>query len=164
MKRNRRKNIPLLDELDKSIIEELQKDARQSYYSLGLKLQVSEGTIRNRIDSELKKEVMTLQAVIKPLKIGLNFTCVMGLEIAVDKLRIAGTELAKCPNVYFLVGCTGDFDFLAFLVFKDATGFEQFMTDVISVIPGIKKCRTFVSTSLVKTPWNDTVAIRQLLD
>ena len=74
MKKYRKSKLHALDDLDQSIIQELQVDARQSYLSLGKKIGASEGTIRNRVKSALKGEVIKLKAVLNPSKIGFDFT------------------------------------------------------------------------------------------
>ena len=164
MKKYRKTKLPLLDEIDKSIIRELQVDARQSYLSLGKKIGASEGTIRNRVRLELERGIIKLKAVLNPTKIGFDFTCVIGLEIAIEKLREAGAALAENPNVYFLVGTTGTFDLIAIVVFRNTNEFDQFMKDTISRLPGISRTQTFVNMSLIKTPWVDNLDIKRLLE
>jgi Lrp/AsnC family transcriptional regulator for asnA, asnC and gidA len=164
MKKYRKTKLPTLDEIDDSIIQELQIDARQSYMGLGRKIGASEGTIRNRVKKLLKREIIKLKAVINPAKIGFDFGCVVGLEIAIEKLGEAGIELAGNPNVYYLVGCTGAFDLLAILMFRNTSEFDIFMRETIARLPGIKRTQTFVNMSLIKTPWVDNVDIKKLLE
>src|SRR5512137_490850 len=153
MKKYRKPKLSLLDEIDKSIIEELQLDARQSYLSLGKKIGASEGTIRNRVKLGLDKEIIKLKAVVNPTKIGFEFSCVVGLEIAIEKLREAAVALAKHPNVYFLVGCTGAFDLIAMLIFRNTNELDDFMKDTAARLPGIRRTQTFVNMTLIKAPW-----------
>jgi Lrp/AsnC family transcriptional regulator for asnA, asnC and gidA len=163
MKKHRTIKLPVLDEIDKSIIQELQIDARQSYLSLGKKIGASEGTIRNRVKLALKRDVIKLRAEINPAKIGFDFSCVIGLEIAIDKLHEAESVLSEIPNVYFLAASTGAFDLIAILIFSSTAEFDSFMRGKIAKLPGIKSTQTFVNMSLVKTPWNDNVPIKKLL-
>jgi len=162
MKKYRKSKLHALDEIDKGLIKELQIDARQSYLSLGKKIGASEGTIRNRINSQLKGDVIQLKAVINPSKIGYDFSCVIGLEINIDKLRETAELLAKNPNVCLLVGCTGVFDLIAMLIFPNTSYFEKFMGETIAKLPGIKRTQTFVIMSQIKTPWSDNLDIFEL--
>lgn len=164
MKKYRKPKLPLLDEIDKGIIQELQIDARQSYSSLGKKIGASEGTIRNRVKSELKSEIIRLKAVLNPVRLGFDFSCIIGLEIAIEKLNEAELLLAKSPNVYFLATCTGAYDLIAILIFRNTHEFDNFIRDSIAKLPGIKRTQTFVNMCLIKTPWNDDVAISKLLE
>ena len=164
MKKYRKTKQPLLDEIDKSIIEELQFDAKQSYLSLGRKIGASEGTIRNRVKLGLEKGIIKVKAVINPTKIGFEFSCMLGLEIAIEKLREAGAALAKHPNVYFLVGTTGTFDLIAMLFFRNTNELDDFMKDTIAKLPGIRRTQTFVNMTLIKTPWLDNLELKKLLE
>jgi Lrp/AsnC family transcriptional regulator, regulator for asnA, asnC and gidA len=159
-----KKKPPILDNLDKEIIQELQLDARESYLSLGKKVNASEGTVRNRVAQALKKDIIRLKAVLNPPKLGFTFSCVMGLEIDIDKLGTAESALAECPNVYFLSGCTGTFDLIAMLIFRNTAEFDKFTRDKIARLPGIKRTQTFVNMRIVKNPWTQDVDISRLLD
>lgn len=163
MKKYRKAKTHLLDEIDKSIIHELQADARQSYLSLGKKIGASEGTVRNRVKAELKSGVMKLKAVVNPEKIGLDFSCILGLEIAIEKLNEAEALLAKSPSVYFLASCTGTYDLLAILLFRNTHDFDNFMRENIAKLPGIKRSQTFVTMRMSKTPWNDGIELSNVL-
>ena len=163
MKKSHKTKVVLLDEIDKSIIRELQIDARQSYLGLGKKIGASEGTVRNRVKSELKNEIMRLKAVLNPAKLGFDFSCIVGLEVAIEKLGEAESMLAKSPNVYFLAACTGPYDLIAILIFHNTHEFDSFMREGIAKLPGIRRTQTFVNMRMVKTPWNDDVSIGKLL-
>lgn len=162
MKRKRKVRLASLDEIDKGIIEELQVDARESYLNLGRKIGASEGTVRNRLKKLLDEKIINLQAVLNPRKIGFDFSCVVGLEIAIEKLGEAQTKLAESPNVYFMVACTGAFDILAILFFRNTVEFDHFMRENIARLPGIKRSQTFVNMSLIKAPWDKNMDIKEL--
>jgi len=163
MRKNKTAKLLVLDDIDKSIIQELQIDSRQSYLSLGKKIGASEGTIRNRVKLALKSDVFKLRAEVNPAKIGFDFSCVIGMEIAIDKLHEAESALFEIPNVYFLATSTGAFDLIAILIFRSTYEFDSFMRGKIAKLPGIKRTQTFVNMSLIKTPWNDNVPIKKLM-
>ncbi len=157
------KSLPI-NEIDVGIIKELEGDARQSYLSIGEKIGASEGTVRNRVKKLLNKEIIKLKAVLNPLYVGFNFSCVVGLEIAIEKLDEAGAKLAENPNVYFLVGCTGAFDLIAILFFRNTSEFDRFVKEYIAKLPGIKRTQTFVIMSQIKSPWVRDLDAKKLID
>ena len=110
----------MIDELGQKIIGELQGDARQSYREIGRKLRVSEGTVRNRVKSMLKTGTIKISAVTNPEQLGLNFMCVMGIEVKVGTAESVEERLIKSPNVYYLCGCTGDIDIIGIFLFHGA--------------------------------------------
>ncbi|MHB8105071.1 MAG: Lrp/AsnC family transcriptional regulator, partial [Dehalococcoidales bacterium] len=100
----------MLDELGQKIISELQEDARQSFREIGRKLKISEGTVRNRVKNLVNSGAMKISAIPNPEKLGLNFMCVMCIEVKVGTAEKVEQLLIKSPNVYYLCGCTGSFD------------------------------------------------------
>lgn len=164
IKKYTKKKQPVLDDLDQKIIRELQADARQSYLSLGKKLGASEGTIRNRVSAELKKGIIELKAVLNHENLGFDFSCIVGFEIATDQLTAAESVLAESPNIYFLATCTGVFDLMAILVFRDAAELDMFMRQKVAKLPGIKRTQTFVNMRITKKPWINNVNIIKLLE
>src|SRR4030042_1937829 len=107
----------MLDEISQTIVKELQKDARQSFREIGRKLSVSEGTVRSRVKGLLKGYVIRIEAVPNPQQLGFNFICVVGIEAKVGTVERVEQVLVKCPNVYYLCGCTGDFDIFGIVFF-----------------------------------------------
>ena len=112
----------MLDELGQKIIKELQEDARQSFREIGRNLQVSEGTVRNRVKGMLKTNAMKISAIPNPEKLGMNFICIMGIEVKVGSAERVEALLIECPNVYFLCGCTGNIDIMGIFVFRKGVG------------------------------------------
>lgn len=163
MKRYRKAKSLFLDEIDRGIIVELQADAGQSYLGIGKKIGASEGTIRNRVNSHLGNGLFKLKAVLNPVKLGLDFSCILGLEIAIEKLNEAEALLAESPHVYFLASCTGTYDLIAVLLFQNTNDFDIFMRESIAKLPGIKRSQTFVNMRLTKTPWTNDLEVNKLL-
>jgi DNA-binding Lrp family transcriptional regulator len=124
-------------------------------------------TIPNKkspIRTELKKELINIKAVLNPPKLGFDFSCVLGLEIAIDNLAEAEELLAQSPNVYFLSGCTGTFDLIAIVMFRKPLDFDKFMKTRVAKLPGIGRTQTFVNMRIVKKPWIDDPNIIKLLE
>lgn len=153
-----------IDEIDTNIIHELQVDARKSYLVVGNKIGTSEGTVRNRLQKLLHFGVIKLKAVLNPTTIGFNFVCVIGLEIAIDKINEAGAILAEDPHIIYLAGCTGAFDLIGILIFQNSSEFDHLLKEHIAKLPGIKKSQTFVNMNLIKAPWTDDIDIKKLIE
>ncbi len=159
-----KKKLLSLDDLDRKIIKELSIDARQSYLDLGKKLHASEGTIRYRLRLILKRGIIKLKAVLDPFILGFDFSCVMGIEIDIAKLPEAASILEKSPHVNFLSRCTGSFDIISILIFRNTRDFDKFMDETISKLPGLKRTQTFVNMRVFKASWIADINIDQLLE
>jgi Lrp/AsnC family transcriptional regulator, regulator for asnA, asnC and gidA len=152
----------MLDELGQLIIKELQDDARQSFREIGRKLKVSEGTVRNRVKSLVNSNTMKISAVPNPEQLGLNFMCVMCIEVKVGAAEKVESLLVKSPNVYYLCGCTGTYDLIGLFMFRAPHDFDEFVKEVIATIPEITRTSTFVVMHVSRSPWADSLDVAGL--
>ncbi|MCJ7605632.1 MAG: Lrp/AsnC family transcriptional regulator [Dehalococcoidales bacterium] len=152
----------MFDELAQHIIKELQDDARQSFREIGRKLDVSEGTVRNRVKSLIKSNSMRISAIPNPQQLGLNFMCVMCIEVKVGTAELVEEHLIKSPNVYYLGGCTGTYDIIGLFVFHTPAEFDAFVKNVIANIPEIVRTSTFVVMHVSRSPWEHNLDIGAL--
>ena len=149
----------MLDELGRDIIQELQEDARQSFREIGRKLNISEGTVRNRVKNLVSSGAMKISAIPNPEKLGLNFMCVMCIEVKVGAAEKVEQLLIKSPNVYYLCGCTGNFDIIGTFLFRAPAEFDIFVKDVIANIPDITRTSTFVVMHVSRSPWEHNLDV-----
>ena len=152
----------MLDELGQKIISELQEDARQSFREIGRKLEISEGTVRNRVRGLVKSDTMKISAVPNPEQLGLNFMCIMCIEVKVGSAERVEQLLIESPNVYFLCGCTGTYDIIGIFLFHAPKEFDEFVKDVIANIPEIVRTSTFVAMHISRSPWEHNLDVAAL--
>ena len=152
----------MLDELGQKIIEELQEDARQSFREIGRELKVSEGTVRNRVKGLLKSNTVRISAIPNPQQLGLNFMCIMGIEVKVGTAEQVENVLIKSPNVYYLCGCTGNLDIMGIFLFRNPAEFDLFVKNVIANIPEIVRTSTYVVMHISRSPWAHDVDVSGL--
>lgn len=152
----------MLDELGQNIVEQLQRDARQSYREIGRSLNVSEGTVRNRVKNMLNSGTIKISAVPNPEKLGLGFMCVMGIEVKVGTAESVEERLIASPNVYYLCGCTGDIDIIGIFLFRGPSEFDKFVKDKIAGIPEIIRTTTFVVMHVSRSPWEHNLDISEI--
>jgi Lrp/AsnC family transcriptional regulator for asnA, asnC and gidA len=152
----------MLDELGQKIISELQEDARQSFREIGRKLKISEGTVRNRVKSLMSGGTMRISAIPNPEKLGLNFMCVVCIEVKVGTAEKVEQLLIKSPNVYYLGGCTGTYDIIGIFLFHIPHEFDEFVKNVIANIPDITRTSTFVVMHVSRSPWEHNLDVTPL--
>ena len=153
----------MIDELDLKLIQELQKDGRQSYVNIARMLGVVEGTVRRRVKDLADRNIIKIVAVPNLREIGYNFISVMGLQVRMADLRKVADELAGKPNVCYLAFVTGRYDLMAMLVTRSSEELSQFIEKEISALPSILRTETFVNLDIIKggRPGLDTT---QLID
>ncbi len=140
---------PILDDLNKRIIELLQRDGRMSYASMAKIVGLSEAAVRQRVQRLLDASVMQIVAVTDPLTLGFARQVMIGLKVEGD-LRPIAKALSEIPEVDYVVVCAGAYDLLAELVCTDDDHLLTLLNDRIRVIPGVSSTETFVYLKLAK--------------
>jgi Lrp/AsnC family transcriptional regulator for asnA, asnC and gidA len=140
---------PLLDDVNKRIIEQLQQDGRMSYAALAKVVGLSEAAVRQRVQRMLDAGVMQIVAVTDPLTLGFTRQVMIGLKVEGD-MRTIAEKVAKIPEVDYVVICAGAYDLLAEMVCTDDDHLLSLLNDQIRTISGVTATETFVYLKLAK--------------
>jgi Lrp/AsnC family transcriptional regulator, regulator for asnA, asnC and gidA len=140
---------PILDDVNKSIIDQLQRDGRMSYATLAKQIGLSEAAARQRVQRMLDSGVMQIVAVTDPLTLGFRRQVMIGMKVAGD-MRTVAELLAAIPEVDYVVVCAGGYDLLAEMVCVDDDHLLSLLNDRIRTIPGVTSTETFVYLKLAK--------------
>lgn len=139
-----------LDKLDQNIMMALQKNGRLSYMELAKMMAVTEGTIRNRFTKLVNNGIMRITASPDIEKLGYSFMGIIGIQVHLANLHEVAAQLAKNPNICYLVNVTGRYELLATVVTRSSKEFAYFMENVVSAIPNVLKTETFVALNVYK--------------
>jgi Lrp/AsnC family transcriptional regulator for asnA, asnC and gidA len=149
LRENQHVTDPALDDVNKQIIERLQRDGRMSYAALAKVVGLSEAAVRQRVQRLLDTGVMQIVAVTDPLTLGFARQVMIGLRVEGD-MRTVAAALAAIPEVDYVVICAGGYDLLAELVCTDDDHLLKLLNDTIRTIPGVTTTDTFVYLKLAK--------------
>jgi Lrp/AsnC family transcriptional regulator for asnA, asnC and gidA len=138
-----------LDDVNKRIIEHLQRDGRTSYAALAKTIGLSEAAVRQRVQRLLDGGMMQIVAVTDPLMLGFARQAMVGVKVSGD-LRKAAEALAAIPEVDYVVICAGGYDLLAELVCTDDEHLLHLLNDAIRTVPGVTATETFMYLKLAK--------------
>ena len=138
-----------LDEINKRIIEHLQRDGRMSYATLAKTIGLSEAAVRQRVQRLLDSGLMQIVAVTDPLTLGFARQAMVGVKVLGDMRRVAD-EIAAIPEVDYVVICAGGYDMLAELVCTDDEHLLELLNDKIRAIEGVSATETFMYLKLAK--------------
>ena len=138
-----------LDQINKQIIEHLQRDGRMSYATLAKEIGLSEAAVRQRVQRLLDGGLMQIVAVTDPLTLGFARQAMVGLKVNGD-LRAIADEIAAIPEVDYVVICAGGFDLLVELVCTDDAHLLDLLNDKVRAIKGVVVCETFMYLKLAK--------------
>jgi Lrp/AsnC family transcriptional regulator for asnA, asnC and gidA len=140
---------PVLDNVNKDIIEHLQQDGRASYATLAKAVGLSEPAVRQRVQKLLDGGIMQIVAVTDPLRLGFVRQAMIGIRADGD-LRSIADQLAALDAIDYVVICTGSFDLLVELVVSGDEELLDILNDRIRSIDGVRDTEVFVYLKLVK--------------
>ncbi len=140
---------PVLDDVSKAIIEQLQQDGRRSYGSIGKAVGLSEAAVRQRVQRLLDSGVMQIVAVTDPMQVGFPREAMVGITVSGDIEQVA-EALENLAEVNYLVVCAGGFDILAEVLAEDDDHLLNVINDHIRSLPGVLRAEAFVYLKLRK--------------
>ena len=143
----------VLDDLSLRIIEQLQKDGRRPYASIGKAIGLSEAAVRQRVTKLIDSGVMQIVAVTDPLQIGYNRAAMIGIAATGD-LEKTADELAKIPEVDYVVITAGTFDILIEVTCADDQALLEILNNKVRALPNVIRTETFVYLNLRKQSYN----------
>lgn len=138
-----------LNQLDWEIIGELQKNGREPNSTIAKKLNVTEGTIRQRVKKLLEAGVLRVSGQLNPEFLEGHQMILMGINIKESK-RLENTfhELSSLEEVHSVAITSGRYDLFIQVIVSNNLGVVNFLTKSMSKIDGISQTETFV---LLKT-------------
>lgn len=138
-----------LDDVDRSIIEELQVDGRMPYTELSKRVGLSQAATRQRVNRLIDRGAMQVVAVTDPATLGFDYPAMVGVAVDGDVIAVADA-LSAIEEVSYLVIAAGRFDILAEIVCADADHLLRFVNDEIRALHGVRDVELFNYLRLVK--------------
>ncbi|MFX1380654.1 MAG: Lrp/AsnC family transcriptional regulator [Promethearchaeota archaeon] len=132
-------NCYCIDDIDKKILNVLQKNDKISYRELSEKLKLAASTIHNRVTKMIEEEIIKqFGAIIDPEKIGYNTIAIIGLSVDPVKMNEIAEIIASYDETQLVAISSGDHDIIAQIIAKDEKSLWNFINIKIKTISGIK--------------------------
>ncbi len=130
-----------LDDLDRKILRELQKDGSLSAAALAKRIGLSQPATWRRV-KRLEDEgvIMSRYIVLDAEKLGFGVTVFLGVKLATKgRVSLADFEraIAAIPEVQLVQHVLGLFDFRLKVVARDLADFERVLRRRIMTLPGV---------------------------
>jgi Lrp/AsnC family transcriptional regulator, regulator for asnA, asnC and gidA len=139
-----------LDHLDMAIIGTLQRDSRQTAADLAGKLNTSKPTILRRMKRLYDEGVIRVVTMVDPQALGYKLVVSTGLKVAPDRINDVAEAVGNHRNVHSVALCTGRYDVLAWMTFRDRPEMMDVLNGQLGKIRGIRSMETVTSLKLVK--------------
>ncbi len=133
-----------LDQIDHQIIRLLQEDGRTPYTEIAKQLKISEGTVRNRIARLTESQTIQIVALIDPYRLGFDAAAIIGVSVEPPRIEAAAEQIARFPEVSYLVLVSGMFDLIVEALCRDREHLATFLSQSLHQVPGVTSTQTFV--------------------
>ena len=143
-----------MNQLDKNILEILQRDASISNKELAAKNGLAESSMLNRVKNLKEKGIITAyRAVINPKSIGYTVQALIMINLCQHQIQsIASFEekLIQIPEVKVGYHITGRYDYALHVVLRDIDHMATLIKDTLSKLPGLERLETCLIFSSIK--------------
>jgi Lrp/AsnC family transcriptional regulator for asnA, asnC and gidA len=139
-----------VDEIDRQIIDALQKDGRVAFAQIAEQLSVSPGMIRLRYNRLIEQGVLKVVAITNPLQMGFKTMAMIGIRVDGSKLLDVAAKISRLDEVIYLVISSGRFDLFAEVVCRDHEDLLHFLSEKLSTIDGVRESESFMHLKIIK--------------
>ena len=133
-----------MDKIDLRISQILGKDGRISNSEIARQLNVSEGTVRQRLSKLTESGRLRVQAMVNSEQMPNRYLAMIGLQIEGRQLEKCAEEIDKFPQVQRTLIVTGRYDLMVSLLLDSHAAMVDFVTHKLSMVRGILQSETFV--------------------
>ena len=131
-----------MDALDQSIVALLQQDGRMPFTQIAQILDVTEGTVRNRVAKLREQKAIQIIGVLDPHRMGFNAPATIGVSIQPPLLEEAAAEIAAMPEVSYLIMVAGEYDLIVEVFCRDREHLAAFLRDQLLQVAGVQRAQT----------------------
>jgi Lrp/AsnC family transcriptional regulator for asnA, asnC and gidA len=132
-----------MDKLDLAILSILEKDGRRRFTEIAKELDVTEGTIRNRVTRLVENQVVQIVGLINPHGMGYDAPAIIGISIQPLHLEKAAVQISSFKEVTYVVMVSGEFDLIAEVFCKDRQDLADFVKNKLYKVVGVLATKTF---------------------
>ncbi len=141
----------MLDEKDIKIIEILRRDARTPFTEIARRLNVSEATVRKRVDAlERMGVIKGYTIVVDPAKMGFATVALVGINTNPDMFLSVAEKLTEFEEVRFVATSTGDHMIMAEVWTRNGKELSSLISDKIGKLEGITHIRPAIILEKLK--------------
>ena len=132
-----------LDDIDKRIVTELQRDGRISYADLGPIVGLSPAAVRQRVQRILDSGVVQVVGVTDPSAVGYPVMAMLGVQVDGDVTSIADA-IAAVDGVIYIVMSAGSFDLMVEVICEDTMALLDLINRKVKTVPGVRQVESFM--------------------
>jgi Lrp/AsnC family transcriptional regulator, regulator for asnA, asnC and gidA len=136
-----------IDDLDRRLIEALQRNGRESFRAIATQLGVSEATVRSRYGRLVEEGIVQVVAVTNPLGLGFE-QALIGVKTSGPPSAVADA-ISRWPEADYVVVTAGQFDVVVEIVTASRAELLE-LTNRIRALDGVVSTETFLYLEMWK--------------
>ena len=105
-------------------------------------LDVTEGTVRNRVSKLLEEKAIQIIGVLDPHRMEYNAPAIIGVSIQPPYLEKAAVEIASMSEVSYLIMVAGEYDLIVEVFCRDREHLAAFLKDKLLQVNGVQRAQT----------------------
>lgn len=143
-------NYIKLDNIDVNILKIINEDVRTSYRQISRSLDVSVGTVHNRIDKMVKSGVIKkFSPIIDHEKLGYVLTTIIGVKVKGEQLKSWEQKIYDNKNIIGIYDVTGEYDVYLIAKFQNTFELNEFIKELLKD-PNIERTNTQTVLEVIK--------------
>ena len=147
----------MIDELEKKILNTLNRNARMSFRLAANKLRISPTTLYNKVRKlEQSGVIKGYIPLIDTEAVGYRLMAIIGLRVKQEKDIEVQRAISKFPQVETIYEITGDWDLFLICHFKDRNDLTKFLKKELP-LANIERAITHIVLNVVKEEKRITV-------
>lgn len=140
------------DELDRQILALLHSDARTSSSRIAEQLQVTDRTIRNRIEKFLSNGLAQIGLLVDQQAAGYPVTGLIHIDVEVGESHQVAQTLAKERVVNYVATCLGEWDVTVQVYFHSNAELRDWVDTTVGEIEGVRGVKISILPRIYKRP------------
>ncbi len=140
-----------IDRIDQTIVHLLIEDGRMPSSEIARRLgNVSERSVRYRIDRLIQQGVIRVSAIVNPKAVGLPVKADIFVQVEPGHVPEVARKMTEFECVSYVACSTGDRDLSIQVYARDNEELYRFVTEVIGNVPGVRKTSTMLLPLVLK--------------
>lgn len=140
----------MIDTIDREIITALRINGLASNIDLAKKFSVYTSTVAKRIERLLDNQIIAIQAIPNPFKLGYKANAFVTLDVDILKVKNICDTLSTFPNITTVATCFGRYDIYLMVSYPDWELLNRFVKEELPRIDGIQRVDTILISEILK--------------
>ncbi len=153
-----------MDQIDLDIISFLQSDGRIPFTDIAKALDVSEGTVRNRVARLIEDRILQIVGMVDPYRLGFDAPAVISVSVQPPLLEKVTDTISKFPEVSYLIMVSGEFDLLVEVLCRDREHLASFLNEKMLRVPGVTNTQTSMILRTYKMAYGALPSIENAIE